>query len=726
MTSLLITSPYECVCHAKKINIRVVYFLYASASASESTSQPSLISDFLIQHFYLMGVTGLLQNLKEIQHVTSLEKYRGQTLAIDAYGWLHRGLIACAQELCQDQPTRKYITLFMNKIDMLRHFGVIPYVVFDGAALPTKAETARERRQRREEARMKADLLAKQGKRLLAWKEFMKAALVTSLMAKSIMVELDLLGIKYIVAPYEADPQMVYLELAGLADGIISEDSDLLIFGCKTLITKLKDNGSCVEVCRDDFGKVKLLPYLSRYTQEELRLVAMLSGCDYTKGIAGIGLKTAFNLVKRYSTIDKLLHALRVEGKTIDGNFMDEATKANYAFQFQKVFDPVNMTVTPLMPYPEGFEVDFEVLEACCGRTFDFDLYKKLCRGEIHPHTHEILVSREQALTCLKSPSVSSGISSVVRGRPSLILDMLSASRPTPNAQRQPPVKAQRTQTAPNMKLSPCSRKVIRIQGTRDEACGGTTSKFFETRSVLESSQTSSLPTPDCSMMDFIAKEEEEVNDFSSPVKSMPLLDGSDDILTDDDSQQIEHTEDAEISKEIPIIDTATKAGPNPINSDGFDFDEFDEDLEESPLKKETLVPPISQSAAKESDVMVEQNPRSEKLDQFRNVLRNSFLFNANTTLSHPSNSKRIKLMQRTRMASAEVQLPITDEMQTDSADSSPTKRKSVSKRPTSPTKSRNSDKLPALNAQFCAKEIKVCPAERVPRQSLLLFAYMG
>lgn len=61
----------------------------------------------------------------------------------------------------------------------------------------------------------------------------MKAAYVTSQMAKSIMSELDIMGIKYIVAPYEADPQMVYLEKIGLVDGILSEDSDLLILDVK-------------------------------------------------------------------------------------------------------------------------------------------------------------------------------------------------------------------------------------------------------------------------------------------------------------------------------------------------------------------------------------------------------------------------------------------------------------------------------------------------------------
>ena len=40
-------------------------------------------------------------------------------------------------------------------------------------------------------------------------------------------------NVEYIVAPYEADAQLCFLEREGIVDGIITEDSDLLVFGCK-------------------------------------------------------------------------------------------------------------------------------------------------------------------------------------------------------------------------------------------------------------------------------------------------------------------------------------------------------------------------------------------------------------------------------------------------------------------------------------------------------------
>lgn len=50
---------------------------------------------------------GLLPLLKSIQKPCNLKKYSGQTIGVDAYGWLHRGTAACALDLALDKPTTK-------------------------------------------------------------------------------------------------------------------------------------------------------------------------------------------------------------------------------------------------------------------------------------------------------------------------------------------------------------------------------------------------------------------------------------------------------------------------------------------------------------------------------------------------------------------------------------------------------------------------------------------
>ena len=60
------------------------------------------------------------------------------------------------------------------------------------------------------------------------------------------------MGQEVIVAPYEADPQLAALWLDGEVDWVISEDSDLLAFGCLKLIRGLRSDGKCQFA---DFGK---------------------------------------------------------------------------------------------------------------------------------------------------------------------------------------------------------------------------------------------------------------------------------------------------------------------------------------------------------------------------------------------------------------------------------------------------------------------------------------
>ena len=51
--------------------------------------------------------------------------------------------------------------------------------------------------------------------------------------------------IEFLVAPYEADAQMAYMVASGVADFAISEDSDLIAYGCPNIIMKLTPLGFC-------------------------------------------------------------------------------------------------------------------------------------------------------------------------------------------------------------------------------------------------------------------------------------------------------------------------------------------------------------------------------------------------------------------------------------------------------------------------------------------------
>ena len=63
------------------------------------------------------------------------------------------------------------------------------------------------------------------------------------------------LGVECIVAPYEADAQLAYLSMEGIIDVVISEDSDLLVFGSRKVLFKMDESGNGKLIELKDLGK---------------------------------------------------------------------------------------------------------------------------------------------------------------------------------------------------------------------------------------------------------------------------------------------------------------------------------------------------------------------------------------------------------------------------------------------------------------------------------------
>ena len=76
-------------------------------------------------------IVGLLPLLKSIQKPCHLKKFAGQTIGVDAYGWLHRGTVACAIDLALGKPTTKHACPSPNEefsltITQIRRFLYAP------------------------------------------------------------------------------------------------------------------------------------------------------------------------------------------------------------------------------------------------------------------------------------------------------------------------------------------------------------------------------------------------------------------------------------------------------------------------------------------------------------------------------------------------------------------------------------------------------------------------
>ena len=170
-----------------------------------------------------MGVVRLHTFVSTAKQSIHLSEFANQTVAVDVSGWLHRGLFngSCTLDIERGQPNDQFMETALRNLAVLVKHGVTPLVVFDGAVLPQKEDRAKAEGGRsgaRTKAREEAIALLRQGKEVEAAHKLTKAVSVSPWMATLFIEELKKKEIPFVVAPYEADPQLAFLVRTGSYD----------------------------------------------------------------------------------------------------------------------------------------------------------------------------------------------------------------------------------------------------------------------------------------------------------------------------------------------------------------------------------------------------------------------------------------------------------------------------------------------------------------------------
>ena len=136
------------------------------------------------------------------------------------------------------------------------------------------------------------------------------------------------LEIEYVVAPYEADAQMAYMVKSGQAAFAISEDSDLIAYGCPKILMKLDFYGLAQVWDVEEFTKMTVdvakdknltsLKQLQSLSSEQFRYACVMAGCEYLPNIERIGLKVALKHFAKHKTFDAVMTFLRANKMTKD------------------------------------------------------------------------------------------------------------------------------------------------------------------------------------------------------------------------------------------------------------------------------------------------------------------------------------------------------------------------------------------------------------------------
>ena len=183
----------------------------------------------------------------------------------------------------------------------------------------------------------------KEGKGWEAKEYFQRCVDVTPDMAQHVIRAARDRNVDCIVAPYEADAQLAHLALSGIADLVVTEDSDLTLFGCERVLFKLTDSGDCVLYEKEHLNRVFGLQ-ADLFNFDKFRYMCITAGCDYLASLPGIGLGKAKNFWLKVSNPDlrnvlrNIPAYLRMPQVAVTEEYIERFIRANNTFLYQLVF----------------------------------------------------------------------------------------------------------------------------------------------------------------------------------------------------------------------------------------------------------------------------------------------------------------------------------------------------------------------------------------------------
>lgn len=244
-----------------------------------------------------------------------IEDLHPKSIAIDMSCFIHKAKYANSCSLAIDETGKDFLELLEK---YFLHFISINtckiYMVFDGKVPDYKKEEHESRRIDFEEKKQRAMLLMKstdlnekhKGKLLLI--QTMETRSLTELI-KKYFSKYD--SIVFVDAEYEADTCLARLSLFGNAEYIITEDSDLIVYGCSKILFKLDIKGTAKmfkrETCYILHDSKGFYVKISINDFDNLVEFCVMCGCDYFEGFSGVGPISALKICLSSKRLEKYL-----------------------------------------------------------------------------------------------------------------------------------------------------------------------------------------------------------------------------------------------------------------------------------------------------------------------------------------------------------------------------------------------------------------------------------
>jgi len=250
-----------------------------------------------------MGIKNLNSVIKESMKKTTFDKLRGTKIGVDFSLFLYRFIYN------NNNP----IECFLRQIHLFFRYKILPIYVIDGIA-PLEKRTILDRRAQKRQKMYNniANLLDKQSENNSPNTSSMINSEITKLerrcvvfsqkQVQDILYFFEILGVPVISENEEADFILAKLSAANKIDYILSDDSDVLVFGAKKVLKNF-----CIKEEKCELYTMNDILENLGVPMHKFVDICILCGCDYTTKIRNMNCTKSFQLILQYGSIEEVV-----------------------------------------------------------------------------------------------------------------------------------------------------------------------------------------------------------------------------------------------------------------------------------------------------------------------------------------------------------------------------------------------------------------------------------
>ena len=283
-----------------------------------------------------MGIKGLTYLIKQksptgIQSV-HLNTLKNKTVAIDTSIFLYKSLMNVRSNgdylrNNNDKIVSHIIGLYYKTIQYLS-LGITPIYIFDGKPPKEKNNCIQERNKKARDSKEKMKETTDKNEIQKLEKSSIR---ITKDHIDDLKILFNLMGVSYIHPDGEAEAYAGELCRIGYVDAVITEDMDTLVYETPLMVR------SCIDksIKNNDYISVFNLSQILKDFEmniEQFTDLCILCGCDYCPSIPKIGTSRAYQNIKKYNSIEKMIESNQI--KNIPQGFIDNYQVSRELFKY--------------------------------------------------------------------------------------------------------------------------------------------------------------------------------------------------------------------------------------------------------------------------------------------------------------------------------------------------------------------------------------------------------